>query len=228
MSVHEGHRERLRKRFQNEGLEHFEPHQVLELLLFYCIPRKDTNEIAGALIRRFQSFAGVLEAPISELKKIDGMGEHAAVFLSLVKAVSGYYQTSPEKNLKILNNAKAYGDYLVKYFKGEQNEKVYLLCLDGKLKVISCLEISEGGPSYASVPISRIVKIALTESAQNVVLAHNHPGGLAIPSDEDIFTTHRLASTLAAVDVTLLDHIVVADDDFVSLVDSGYYDYRTH
>ena len=226
MSVHDGHRERLRNRFLNEGLDHFEPNQVLELLLFYCIPRKNTNEIAGLLLQRFGTFSGVLNAPISELKKIPGMGESAATFLSLIKETSRYYLTKHDDNPTFIHNAKDYGNYLAGFFQGKRNEMVFMLCLDAKRKVISCLEVGEGCTNYASVPIRRIVETALAENAVTVVLAHNHPSGLAIPSDEDIHTTHRLAAALATVEIRLWDHIVVADNDFVSLLSSGYYDPR--
>jgi DNA repair protein RadC len=224
MSIHDGHRDRLRQRFLEEGLEHFNPHQVLELLLFYCIPRKDTNELACNLIKRFGSLSAVLEAPVSELKKVPGMGEAAATFLSLIPAVNRFYLTHHDNTPVFMNSVSDYGNYFSQCLQGRRNEMVYMMCLDAKCKLISCREVGEGCTNYASVPIRRIVETALAENAVMVVLAHNHPSGLAIPSDEDIHTTRRLAAALSTVDIVLADHIVVADDDFVSMSQSGIFD----
>lgn len=226
MSIHDGHRQRLRERFLKEGLDHFEEVQVLELLLFHCIPRQDTNPIAHALLDRFGSLPAVLEAPVSELKKVDGVGEQTALFLSLVLATSRYYRVKRKERPQFLHTVKEYGEYLAEHFSGRRNEMVYLLCLDAKCKVISCKEVGEGSVNSAAVPIRRIVEMALADNATTVILAHNHPSGMAIPSDEDIHTTHRLAMALGTVDIVLLDHIVVADDDFVSMAQSRCFDPR--
>ncbi len=223
MSIHEGHRQRLRRRFQEEGLDHFDPVNALELLLFYCIPRKDTNEIAHALLRRFGSLAKVMEAPAEELCKVAGMGENAAAFLTLVNAFCRYYQVNRVEDMQILDNIDKCGTYLVPKFTGRRNETVFILCLDAKCKVLSCREVGEGSVNSAAVPIRRIVEMALGANATSVVLAHNHPSGLAIPSGEDIQTTKRLAVALQSVEIELVDHIVVAEGDFVSMAQSGMY-----
>lgn len=223
MSIHDGHRQRLKERFQNEGLDNFEPHQVLELLLFYCVPRKDTNPIAHALLERFGSVAQVLEAPVSELRKVPGMGESAATFLSLIHDLGRYYQVSRGSRPTILTTVEQCGAYLVPRFYNRRNETVFLLCLDAKCKVLCCKEVGEGSVNSAAIPIRRVVELALAANATSVVLAHNHPSGVALPSDEDICTTKRVAMALSAVEIQLVDHIVVADDDFVSMAQSGMY-----
>lgn len=221
--IHGGHRQRLKNRFLEEGLEHFDEHQVLELLLFYCIPRQDTNPIAHALIEHFGSLSQVIEAPVSELKKVTGMGEASATFLSLLNAFDRYYQVSRASSLVILNTLADCGRYLMPFFYGRRNETVYLLCLDAKCKVLCCKEVGEGSVNSAAVPIRRVVEMALGANATSVVLAHNHPSGLALPSDEDQLTTRQLAIALAAVDITLADHMIMADDEFISLRQSGRY-----
>lgn len=226
MSIHAGHRQRLRERFVNEGLDHFEEVQVLELLLFHCIPRQDTNPIAHGLLNRFGSLPAVLEAPISELMKVDGVGEQTAIFLSLVLATDRYYRVKRKEKPRFLHTVKEYGEFLQEHFSGRRNEMVYLLCLDAKCKVISCKQVGEGSVNSAAVPIRRIVEMALADNATTVILAHNHPSGMAIPSEEDIYTTHRLALALNSVDIVLLDHVVVADDDFVSMAQSRCFDPR--
>lgn len=221
--LHSGHRQRLKNRFLKEGLEHFDEHQVLELLLFYCIPRQDTNPIAHALLEHFGSLSQVMEAPVSELKKVAGMGDASANFLSLLNAFNRYYQVNRTSSLEILNTLEECGRYLMPFFYGRRNETVYLLCLDAKCKVLGCKEVGEGSVNSAAVPIRRVVEMALGANATSVVLAHNHPSGLAVPSDEDQLTTRQLAIALAAVDITLVDHMIMADDEFVSLRQSGRY-----
>ncbi len=223
MAEHTGHRERLKERFRQEGLSHFEPHNVLELLLFYCIPQKDTNPLAHRLIERFGSLHQVLEAPITELKKVEGISDHSATLLSLVTEISRYYLVSRSSEVQILHTTAQCGRFLVPYFVGLRDEVVYLLCLDAKCKVLGCPEVGRGSVNSAGVSVRRIVETALSLNATSVVLAHNHPSGLAIPSDEDVFTTRRVAMALDGVDILLADHIVVADEDFVSLADSGLY-----
>ena len=223
MSIHDKHRQRVKQRFLDEGLDNFSDVQVLELLLFYCIPRVDTNEIAHRLIERFGSFSQVLEAPEQELRKVEGIGPNAATFLSLLCQVGRYYQVDRMKKTSILTSTDACGAYLVPYFHGRRNETVFLLCLDAKCKVLCCKEVGEGSVNSAGVPVRRIVETALASNATSVVLAHNHPSGLALPSTDDVQTTQRVAAALSAVEIAMADHIIVADDDFVSLAQSGYY-----
>jgi len=226
MSIHDGHRQRLKKRFQTEGLDNFEQVHVLELLLCYCIPRKDTNPVAHRLLERFGSFSQVLDASAQELAKVEGMGTGAATFLELLTASWRYYQVNRALGEVVLTTLDMCGDYMLPYFYGRRNEMVYLLCLDAKCKVITCREVGEGSINSVSIPARKIVEIAMGVNASSVVLAHNHPSGVALPSQEDILTTRHLAHALQVVDIELLDHIVVADDDYVSMVQSGCFDPR--
>lgn len=224
MSIHDGHRQRLKERFQKSGLDNFEEHQVLELLLFYCIPRQDTNPIAHALLNRFGSLSAVLDAPVEELEKVPGIGSSAANFLTLMTALWRYYLVNKSMQTEtILSSIDKCGDYLVPFFSGRRNETVFLLCLDAKCKVLCCREVGEGSVNSAAVPIRKLVEIAMASNASSVVLAHNHPSGLAIPSGEDVNTTRRVATALDAVEIALVDHIIVADHEFVSLAQSGLY-----
>ncbi len=223
MSGHDGHRERLRQRFIEEGLDHFEPKQVLELLLFFCIPRKDTNELAGRLLEHFGGFRQVVEAPVDVLKTVDGLGDKAALFLSLMNQYARYYQVKEFEEGRPMTSLAECNEYLARQFVGRRNETVFVLFLDAKCKMIHCRNMGEGSVNSAAVPIRRIVELALSLNASSVVLAHNHPSGIALPSDDDVLTTKRLARALRAVDVELVDHIVVADGDFVSMVHSKLY-----
>lgn len=223
MSIHDGHRQRLMERFNKEGLDHFDPVQVLELLLFYSIPRRDTNEIAHALINRFGSVSRVMDASLEELMQVPGVGRNTAVFLHLAKQAGRYYQVDSTRKGAVVKDTEDCGQYLLPYFIGRQKETVFLLCLNANCNVISCREVGEGEINSAVISPRRVVEIALTEKASTVVLAHNHPSGVALPSREDVLVTQRLAAALAAVEVTLFDHLIVAGDDFVSLVQSRLY-----
>lgn len=225
-SVHKGHRERLKKRFLEEGLDHFTDVQVLELLLFYAIPQKDTNPIAHALLEHFGSLSQVLDAPVEELQKVTGIKDNAATLLALVTQLCRYYQVDSAQRVEILNSLEACGNYLVPRFFGRTRETVFLLCLDAKCKVICCKELGEGSVNAASISIRKVVETALGANATSVILAHNHPSGLALPSEEDILTTKRLYMALDAVDIVLADHMVVADGDYVSMAQSPKYDFR--
>lgn len=223
MSIHEGHRQRMRDRFvQEKTLDSFSDIQALELLLFYAIPRRDTNPLAHSLLDHFGSLPLVLDAPVEELENVPGMTHNAAVLLKLVTEMGRMYGVKRQEPNQELRTIKACGEYLVPRFFGRVHENVFLLCLDAQCRVISCLKVGEGSVNSANVPIRRVVEMALNSKATSVVLAHNHPSGNAVPSPEDIATTYRLAEALRLVDIILVDHIVVANDDFVSMVHSGH------
>lgn len=226
MAMHDGHRRNLRERYLQEGLDNFNEINALELLLFYCIPRKDTNPIAHNLLNRFKTLPNVLDASKEELMEVEGIGESAALFLTMIRDISRYYFVKKNADEQYLMTLDECGKYLRSSFIGRQNETVYLLCLDAKCKVLGCRQIGEGSVNSAGISIRKIVSLALNMNATTVVLAHNHPGGLAIPSDEDIVTTYRIKQALNAVDVILADHIVVSGEDYVSMVQSNYFNPR--
>lgn len=223
MDVHDGHRKRLKKRFAEYGLDNFEDINAIELLLFYAVPRHDTNTIAHALIDRFGSLNEVFEASAAELMKVDGIGESTALLLKLVPQMSRRYQISKNNCEKgtILSSTTQAGGFILPLFMYETSEVVYLICLDSKCKVISCKKLSQGVVNAAEVSVRRIVEIALNNNAVSVILAHNHTCGLALPSREDELTTRKIASALALVGITLKDHFIVADEDYISFADSG-------
>ena len=222
-AIHTGHRKRLKERFLAEGLDNFNEVNVLELMLFYCVQRQDTNPLAHKLLNHFGKLSSVLDAAPEELMKVPGVTEHIATYLTMINAVGRFYLRNRTADTKILPTMEACGNYMLPYFHALQNETVYLLCLDAKCKVLACKKVGEGSVNSASISVRRIVETALGANAVSVILAHNHPSGLALPSVEDIQTTRRLGRALQAVEITLADHLVVADDDFVSMVQSGKY-----
>lgn len=221
-TMHENHRARLKSRFRDHGLDSFTDIQVLEMLLFYVIPRKDTNPIAHRLLERFQTFSQVLDAPLEELEKVEGIGKEAALFLKMIPASARYYMVDNAKQEVILDTFYKCGKYLENFFIGSRVEKVYLLCLDAKCKALCCVEICEGSVNSAGISVRKVVEKALAAKATSVILAHNHPSGIALPSADDLQTTKRIAEGLRAVEIPLVDHIIVADGDHVSIASSGH------
>ena len=228
MYTQEGHRQRLRRRFRKEGLDHFDEVNVLELLLFYAKPRIDTKGLARDLLNRFGSLSRVLEATPAELETVEGVGENTSTLLSLVPQLGRYYLVNRSENPKILDSTEKYGRFLVDNFHGRRDESVFLLCLDAKCKMLACQQVGQGSVSSANVPIRKIVELALAANATTVILAHNHPSGWAVPSEEDKEATERLAIALSAMEIALADHVIVADDDFISLAQSGMFDPRRY
>ncbi|MGE4484892.1 MAG: RadC family protein [Oscillospiraceae bacterium] len=223
MSIHDGHRERIKKKFLEYGLPFFDDHQVLEMLLYYAVPRGDTNPLAHRLLDRFGNLSAVFDAPYDELMKTEGVGANTAVLIKLLPQVYRRYAISRESMDDILDSTKKAGAYLVPRFCAEPDEVVYLACLDAKCKVLACKLLFRGGVNSTHVSIRKIVETALTYNSTSVILAHNHTSGIALPSLEDEETTRRIQTALSSVDITLTDHIIVADRDYVSLADNGFF-----
>lgn len=220
MGLHDGHRQRLIQRFLEEDLDNFEPHNVLELLLFYAIPRKDTNELAHVLIDTFGSLKGVFDAPYEELIKVAGIGPNTAALLKLVPSLTRTYYSSDARSV-ILDTSEKSGEYFLPYYIGQTEEVVRLACLDAGGKVISNQILHRGSANAAEVNMRKIVNIALRNNAMGVILAHNHPGGLPLPSEEDVATTKSIREALMPMGILLMDHIIVAGQDYVSMARSG-------
>ena len=222
--IHGGHRERLRQQYLSRGLEGFPDVNALELLLFYAIPRKDTNPVAHRLLETFGSLRGVLDASLEDLKQKGGLTDNAAALLKLCTDVArrGEIQRASLEN--VLQTTEQCGDYLMPFFFGAATEQVYALALDSKCKVLGCRRLFEGSLSSAAMNTRTVVEYALRLNAASLVLAHNHTSGFAVHSEADIQTTRHLAAALSQVDVLLADHIVVAGGDYVSMADSGYLD----
>ena len=222
MGIHDGHREKMRQRFMTGGLDAFADHEILELLLYYAIPRRDTNPIAHALMERYGSLPAVLAAPMEDLKRTEGIGESAAVLLHLVPQVCRRARLAQVGEDQVLNSSERAGAYLLECFDGESREVIYQLCLDRKGKLLACKRLGEGSVASADLDVRRLVENAILTGASAVILAHNHPSGVALPSDGDYTATMRVRAALNAIGIELADHIIVADGDFVSMVDSGY------
>ena len=221
MGVHDGHRDRLRQSYLEHGLMSMNDINALELLLFYAIPRRDTNEIAHRLLDRFETLDGVFSASAEELQEVEGIGENAAALLTLIPEIMKKSRVSKGREIRQIRSSDDAGAYLLPYFLNERDEVVYLLCLDTKRCVICCAEMGRGVVNSVDTGIRRIVEKALKVRASSVIIAHNHPDGIALPSREDEVFTRALYNALETVGIRLEDHIIVAEDDYTSMADTG-------
>lgn len=219
MSIHMGHRKRLKDRFIREGIDYFEEHQILELLLFYGIPRKDTNEIAHELMKEFNDLAGVLDAKVEDLQKVEGIGESAAVLLTLMAPLSRRYQSCKFKGKHQLNSSQKAGEYAMHLFTDIPYECFYLICLNNQNQIRHAAKTFEGTINEAAVYPRLVVETALKHRASSVILAHNHPGGSIKPSQGDIQVTKRIKEALDAIDIKVVDHIIVGDNRYYSFAE---------
>lgn len=222
MGLHDGHRKRKRDQFLRCGADSFADHELLELLLYYAIPQRDTNPIAHDLLDRFGSLQAVFAAPPEELTEAPYVKDTAAVLIRLVPALSQRMLTSEEGGEVILDTRERIGEYFRRIFIGHATEVIYQLCLDGKGKKKNLYKISEGDLGSVGLNIRQIMENTLRSKAVMVVLAHNHPSGIALPSHEDQIATQMVREALETMDVRLVDHVIVADNDYVSMAESGF------
>ena len=220
--LHGGHRGRLKARLLKEGVDGFADHQVLELLLFYAIPRLDTNPAAHRLLQRFGSISAVLEADPKDLAAVEGVGSNAAAFLTLIPQVTRRYFLDRVKHTrKTLNTSEAAAEYLVPLMAGRSEEVFYVICLDSQLRVLHPALISEGTVKDALVHPRHVVEAAVRHKAASVILSHNHPAGSAKPSTHDQKLTRNLVQALGGINVTVVDHVIVAGEQIYSFSREG-------
>ncbi|MCH5193151.1 MAG: RadC family protein [Oscillospiraceae bacterium] len=220
--LHEGHRERLKKRFLDaNSFEGFEEHQILELILFYSIPRIDTNEIAHVLLNKFGSLSGVFDADYEELVKIKGISMNSATLLKMIPRLIPVYYNSRNKDT-VYNDSKRITDMFKAHLTGLDHEELWVACFNGKLELITCQLVSKGVVNGADVQTRRLMEIVMKAKAVSIAVAHNHPKGNAVPSSEDMAFTRDIKRDMERVQVSLLDHIIIGDNDTHSLRLSPY------
>ena len=222
-NTHEGHRERMRKRYLQSGFDGFQDHEILEMILYNCYRRRNTNDIAHKLLDTFGSISAVFEAPIDRLMDV-GVSETVAVTLRMIPDICRIYYDDRNSERKKILGKSSFGQYFVNKYIGRSDECMYLLLLDRKGKELFCGVVSNGTINSADVPVRRIVDFALRYNASLAVISHNHPSGVALPSKEDINVTNILHKILASVGVQLVDHIIVADDVYISLYEKMFFD----
>lgn len=216
--IHEGHRERMKEKFLSDGADAFLPHELLEIMLYYCVPRRDTNPLAHKLINTFGSFSSVFDAP-PELLIEAGLSKNAAVLIHLIPHISRIYlQDRNNDDRKISKDTVE--KIVLPHFVGRKNEVVLLVLIDAKGKVLYSNIINEGSVGASEIYVRDLVNLSVKYNASAAMLAHNHPSGVAVPSRQDLLTTKKIAKALRLVNVTLLDHIVVADNEYTSMAQS--------
>ena len=216
-----GHRNRVRERYLNTGLDVFQDYEALELLLFYAIPRKDTKSTAKNLISRFGSLPAVLDATSAELTEA-GLSPNAAILLKLVPDMNRYYAVKTDGAGQKVHSTSDAGRILCAMFRHEQTESVRLLCLNAGGKVLKLALLNEGDINAVHFSVRKIVETALSAKAVSVILAHNHPGGTLTPSREDLDATNSAKAALSTVGIQLLDHLIISGDGYCSLREEGY------
>jgi DNA repair protein RadC len=218
--VHDGHRIRVKEKFLKSGFENMHPHEVLEMLLFYSVPRRDTNELAHELINRFGSFPRVLEASAEELMKVKGITKNSAVLIKMILPLYNQY-SSLTNNVKKLVRASESGRFLTEYYGGLTQERVTIICMDAKCGILGFEVVCDGDVSNVSLDFRGFIEIIMKYPAMAAaIVAHNHPLGLALPSREDIEATVAIKSMLNNFGIRLVDHIIVTIDDHVSMAAS--------
>ena len=221
-TIHEGHRQRLKKTFLENGLKAFNPHTILELLLFYAVPRQDTNVIAHKLINQFKTLSGVFNAPYEQLIKVKGLGENGATLIKLVPQLLSVYSVDMNSN-QPMDDIKMICNYFYGCYIGVKTEQLRVCCLDDSLNVVSCVVIQDGGVNAVPINVRKIIETTYHSNCSLIIIAHNHPNGQALPSDADIKVTRQLYHTLKSVGIRLLDHIIVGPNDALSMKDTGYF-----
>ena len=222
MGEHDGHRKRMRERVLQGGLNSMPDHELLEVLLFYVQPRRNCNDIAHRLLDRFGSLRGVLEADPRSLQSVEGIGPQSAAFLHLLPELTRrYHRDTLHGRTKTVNNETAARALLFPVYFGLRVEKIVVLTLDSRLKLIRMNEMSEGTSFSATLDMRRIAEWVVSQNASAVILAHNHVSGPAEPSNEDLNATRQLQSMLRPLNTTLADHFIFAGDEVYSMAAHG-------
>lgn len=220
-NLHAGRRERVRSRFLSEGLDAFEDHEILEFLLYWCIPMRDTNELAHRVLREFGSLPRLFESDARDIARRCGVALQTATLLSLVGPLSRRYLRSRWGERPCLGSSSEAGGFAASLFAGRCYEVFYVICLDSRNQVNHAALVHEGTINEAPVYPRLIVEASLRHHANSVILAHNHPGGSLTPSTADLDVTRKIRDALEPIGIRVVDHIVVAGERFTSFAEIG-------
>ena len=224
----QGHRERIKEKFLKNGIDGFAEYEILELLLTYCIPRKDTKPIAKELLNKFKSLDSVFKADFDKLSAIDGLGKNSIVFLKLIGDLPSIIYKDELKNKKLIDKETlkiSNKDILLKYLRNkigyEEIEKFYVLYLSSSNEVIEFEENSVGTLDRSSVYPREIYKKIINLNAKSIILAHNHPSDNITPSKCDIELTNEIARGLKNFGALLIEHIIITKNSYFSFLEEG-------
>lgn len=222
---HKGHRSKVKKRYFENGLNGMPDHNVLELLLFFGIPYRDTNEMAHELIDKFGSFSGVLEADPKDLMSVKGMTENAACLLNLILPVYKRYSIDQSSKKPYYASSAELAEFIRTLYLDTTDERVYAIFFDSRNRMIGSRIISEGDIDSCRADLRKLASVALEVKANSVIIAHNHPHAITAPSRADIDSTIEIYKLLATLKVRLLNHIIVNEDDYFSMAETPKYSY---
>ena len=218
-NLHENHRQRVKSKYKLHGLDIFDEHEVLEMALFYVVPRRDTNELAHRLLNRFGSIHQIMDAPMTALCEVEGIGEETACYIKFLVDLVRIYMADKKSVKNTFRSREELNDRLSLKFIGRSNEIVAIILVDAKKRIIYEGMVNEGSHNNVDIYLRRIIELIVLYNASGIVFAHNHPSGLALPSKDDIMTTKKLKRIFDNMNISFIDHIIVADDDYVSLYD---------
>lgn len=223
-NVHAGHRERVRKRYVEEGLDSFKDHEILELILYYCIPKRDTNELAHRMISEYGTLTDLMEADPLDLVRRCKVSLNTAILVSMFVPLTRRYMRGKWGERPVINSSSKAGEYALSLFAGRIYEVFFTICLDSQNRVNHAALVHEGTINEAPVYPRIIVETALRHKANSVILAHNHPGGSLKPSGADIEVTKKIYAALKPISINVVDHIITAGDRYISFAEQGIMD----
>lgn len=221
--LHADHRARMQERVRRHGLESLAEHEVLEYLLFFAIPRKDTNALAHRLIQHFGDFCKVLEANEDQLCEVEGIGPASARLICLILETARYYNIKKRRPRPCLKNTGKAVEYLQPLFYGQQNELFYVIAMDEDMYPLRDLRVEEGLHNQVTVDYQKTVRMVVKTGCTRVILAHNHPTGLALASKGDMLSTMMLVKALGSVGIDVEDHIIICKEEYYSMREHGNF-----
>ncbi len=224
LNVHEGHRNRIKERYMDEGLDNFSDHEVIELLLFYSIPQRDTNTLAHRMVKEFGTLHDLLEADPRDIERRCKVSLNTAILISMVAPLSRRYLKQKWGNRPIINSSTTAGNYALSLFAGRIYECFFVICLDSQNHVNHSALVHEGTINEAPVYPRIIVETALRHKANSIILAHNHPGGSLKASGADVDVTRKICQAMKTISINVVDHIIVAGDRYFSFAEQGLLD----
>lgn len=226
-TIHKNHRQRVKARAQREGFAHFSDHELLESLLFFAIPRVDTNLTAHRLLKEFGSLKGILDADVDALCRVEGIGPSSAILFRAISESMRRYERDCLKRTLCYNTLDKIAEYLRPYFVGLDHECLYAMFFNNRMNLIDCVLVSEGTVNMTMANVRQILRPMLSKNVSSVVLAHNHPDGLTVPSSADLEFTDMLNNHLNELGIVLVEHLIFVDYHYRPIMLKRYGTFRT-